>query len=233
MQLLKLLVGLWLALSLYACKIKTVNIRYEGRLMERYQVIRASNIRHGYYKMYHDNGNLALEHNYINGELNGEERIYHENGQLSGSLPLKNGDYQGYFTYYYPDGTLKQKGYYKDDALYGELCTYYRNGKTQKCVMMKNNMEQGAFREYSPEGVLVKKGNYVSMEGDEKGLEDGLIYEYDPKSMKLLIKKRCKEGFCCPIWERGKGYLRPSTSLCDEILNPEEAEKTSEGMKTK
>jgi antitoxin component YwqK of YwqJK toxin-antitoxin module len=227
MQLLKMLIGLWLALALYSCKVKTVTVRYEGRVVERYQALRKTNIRHGFYEIYHDNGNLALEHNYVDGELDGVERIYHENGALSAILPLKDGDYQGHFTYYYLDGTIKQRGYYKNDVLTGELCNYYSNGQTQKCVMMEGNTEQGDFREYSENGVLTRKGSYVSMFGDKEGLEDGLVYEYHPETMKLLNKKRCKDGFCCTIWERGKGFLRPSTSLCDEIMNPELEENNS------
>jgi hypothetical protein len=218
-QQIKILLGLWLVLCLYSCQSKVVTVRYEKRVVERYQVLTKSNVRHGYYKVYHDNGNVALEHTYNHGVLDGAERIYHEDGSLSGNLSLKNGNYEGPFVYYHPEGTVKQKGYYKKDVLGGELCSYYVNGKLKECVTMKNNMEQGAFREYAANGVLVRQGNYISILGDKEGLEDGLIYEYDSETRQLLLKKRCKEGFCCTIWERGKGYLKPSTSICDEIMN--------------
>jgi uncharacterized protein len=219
MQNLKLFLALWVVLGFCSCKIKTVTIRYEGRIVEKYEVLRKNNVRHGYYKIFHDNGNLAMEHTYTNGTLNGLEKIYHEDGTLSAELPLKDGDYHGHFVYYYPDGKVKQRGYYKEDVIVGEVCTYYRSGQTQECVTMKDNLENGAFREYSPEGVLTKKGNYITLQGEKKGVEDGLVYEYDAKTMKLIFKKRCKEGYCCVLWDREKGYLEPSTSICDEIMN--------------
>lgn len=218
-QEIKILLGVWLALCLYSCQTKVVTVRYEKRVVERYQVLTKSNVRHGYYKVYHDNGNIALEHTYNHGALNGSEKIYHEDGSLSGNLGIKNGNYEGPFVYYHPEGTVKQKGYYKEDKMNGELCSYYANGTLKECVTMKDNVEQGVFREYATNGVLVRQGNYVSILGDKEGLEDGLIYEYDSETRQLKSKKRCKEGFCCTVWERGKGYLRPSTSICDEIMN--------------
>lgn len=210
---------------LSACKTKVVTVRYEGRVSERYQVDRASNVRNGYYRVYHDNGKLALEHQYQNGQLNGMERIYHEDGSLSGELPLKNDNYHGNFRYYHPNGQLKQEGRYEEDALTGELCNYYENGQLKECVTLVDNTEQGPFREYSKEGTLVRSGNYISLFGDQEGLEHGLIYEYDAKTRRLLRKKRCEEGFCCTLWERDKGYLKPSTSVCEEILQEAELRK--------
>jgi len=224
-QLIKLLLGIWFALCLYSCQTKVVTVRYEKRVVERYQVLTESNVRHGYYKVYHNNGNVALEHSYNHGALDGVEKIFHEDGSLSGNLMLKNGKYEGFFTYYYPEGMIKQKGYYRANVMDGELCSYYMDGRLKECVTMKNNMEQGPFREYAPNGVLVREGRYRSILGDKEGLEDGLVYEYDSETRQLLAKKRCKEGFCCSIWERGKGYLRPSTSICDEIMN-DAAEKS-------
>lgn len=221
MKLLKIILALWLTLNCYSCAIKTVTVRYEGRLVERYQVLRKNNVRHGLYQIYHENGNLALEHQYDKGVLNGIERIFHEDGSLAGELPLKDGDYHGHFVYYYPEGHVKQRGYYKNDVLFGEVCTYHRNGQAEACVTIKDNLEQGPFREYSAEGVLVRTGNYITLPGEKKGVEDGLVYEYDAKTMRLMTKKRCKEGFCCPIWEKDKGYLRPTTSICDEIMTPQ------------
>lgn len=218
-QLSKILLGVWFALCLYSCQTKVVTVRYEGRVVERYQVLTKSNVRHGYYKVYHDNGNIALEHTYEHGSLNGSEKTYHEDGSLSGNLALKNGNYEGPFIYYHPEGTIKQKGYYEKDALYGQLCSYYTSGTLKECVTMRDNMEQGSFREYAENGVLIRQGNYISILGDQEGLEDGLIYEYDSETRKLMAKKRCKEGFCCTLWERGKGFLQPSTSICDEIMN--------------
>lgn len=218
-QLIKILLGLWLALCLHSCQTKVVTVRYDKRVVERYQVLTQSNVRHGYYKLYHNNGNIALEHTYNHGALSGLEKIFHEDGSLSGILRIKNGKYEGPFTYYHSEGMVQQKGYYKENVMDGELCSYYPDGTLKECVTMKNNVEHGPFREYASNGVLLRQGNYVSIMGDKEGLEDGLIYEYDPETRQLKVKKRCKEGFCCPIWERGKGYLKPSTSICDEIMN--------------
>ena len=204
-------------MCLQSCAHKTISVRYEGRLVERYQIDRKTQERDGFYNLYHSNKKIALQHHYQQGKLDGVEKIYHETGALAGVLPLKNGQYDGHFSYYYIDGTTKQKGYYKNDKINGYLSTYYRNGRLKETVKMVDNKENGPFRLYNNTGVLVKTGNYILLE--DKVLEQGLIYEYDPISRRLLAKKRCKEGYCCSIWERGKGYLRPSTSLCDEIMS--------------
>lgn len=218
MQLFKILLGLFLVLSIYSCKTKTITVRYEGRVVERYQVLRKNNLRDGFYRVYHENGNLALEHNYVNDKLDGMEVIYHEDGSLAGELSLSNGKYDGPFVYYHPNGALKQKGYYNNDKLTGLLCSYHDNGKVRECVMMRNNMEDGPFRQYSRSGVLIRQGTYISLVDEEEGLEEGWLYEYDEETMKLKVKKICEQGFCCPYWERGKGYLEPTTSVCDEIM---------------
>lgn len=225
MQLLKILLGFSLMLSFYSCKTKVVTVRYEGRVVERYEVIRKSNLRHGFYNVYHDNGALALEHNYIKGQLDGLEKIYHEDGSLSGVLNLKDGKYDGAFKYYHPNGALKQEGYYKQDKIIGLLYSYHDNGKLKEVVTMKNNMEDGPFRNYDRSGILVKKGNYVSLYGEEEGMENGWLYEYNPETMKLVEKKICEEGFCCPYWSAEEGYLKSTTSVCDEIMDNLEKKK--------
>jgi hypothetical protein len=93
--------------------------------------------------------------------------------------------------------------------------------------MMRDNKEQGGFREYSSNGVMTRKGNVISYPGEDAGLADGLIYDYDATTMRLTRKSRCTDGFCCPLWERGKGYLTPTTSLCDEIMNQKEENSSS------
>lgn len=226
-QLIRILLGICIASCLHSCQTKVVTVHYEKRVVERYQVLTKPNVRHGYYKLYHNNGNIALEHTYNHGALNGVEKIFHEDGSLSGVLQLKNGKYEGPFVYYHPEGTVQQKGYYKNNNMEGELCSYYVDGTLKECVTMKKNVEEGAFREYAPSGVLVRKGNYISILGDKEGLEEGLIYEYDSETRELKVKKRCKEGFCCPIWERGKGYLKPNNSICDEIMNGTDEKKSS------
>lgn len=207
---------LYCVIALHSCAYQTIGVRYEGRLVERYQIDRKTKERHGFYKLYHSNRKVALEHNYLQGKLDGVEKIYHENGALAGILPLKDGKYDGHFTYYYINGSIKQDGYYKEDKIKGDLSSYHRNGKLKEIVRMIDNEENGPFRTYSKNGVLIKQGNYRS--NGEEALEHGLIYEYDPESMRLLSKKICKDGYCCSTWERDKGYLRPSTSLCDEIM---------------
>ena len=180
-------------LSLQSCAYKTVSVRYDGRLVERYQIDRKTNERHGFYRLYHSNRKVALEHTYNQGKLNGIERIYHENGALAGTLALKEGKYHGHFTYYYIDGTVKQQGYYRDDKIVGDLTSYYRNGRIKESIKMHNNTEDGPFRLYSDNGVLIKQGNYITI--DDEAVEDGLLYEYDPQTMKMLSKKRCREGY--------------------------------------
>jgi len=213
-----LMISLCLLTSFFSCKLQTITVRQEGKLSERYQVIRKSKEKHGFHKVFYPNRKVAIEETYVKGQLDGPVYTYYENGQLESVVQTKAGTFDGDFIYYYEDGTIKQTGEYKDDKIVGQLYTYYANGQLKEMVTMENSDENGPFREYAKDGVLTAQGHYVSL-GERTALEQGLLYVYDPQSRKLLKKMRCRQGFCCTIWSAQKGYMFPTNDLCKDIIN--------------
>ncbi len=203
-----------------ACQIKTVRVRDQGKLIEKYQINRKTKEKEGYAKSFYDNKKIAIVEYYKNGLLDGTITSYYPDGSTQSTTIATAGKYEGDFRYYYEDGTLKQKGIHRNDKIEGNLTSYYPNGQIKEVVWIRANDENGPFREYNQAGVLTAQGNYVTV-GEATALEDGLLYLYDKETGKLEKKMRCKEGVCCTIWNNTAGYVSSKNKLCDEILDKE------------
>jgi antitoxin component YwqK of YwqJK toxin-antitoxin module len=68
--------------------------------------------RHGYWEIYHDNGQLCYKGNYVNDNRHGYWESYYRNGQLESKGNYVNGQRHGYWEDYYSDGQLYYKGNY-------------------------------------------------------------------------------------------------------------------------
>jgi antitoxin component YwqK of YwqJK toxin-antitoxin module len=209
---------LFLGLFFSACSIKTVTVRENGQLTERYQVNRKTKEKEGFSRLYHENRQIPIEQYYKEGVLNGTVKIYYADGTLESIAHTKDGMYIGEFEYYYQDGTLKQRGYYKRNKINGNLLTYYPNGQLKEVVFIKDNNEHGPFREYSSTGILIAEGHYIT-DGENTALEHGILHLYDKKEGYLIKKMRCRAGICCTVWNKEEGYLLPKNDLCRDILN--------------
>jgi antitoxin component YwqK of YwqJK toxin-antitoxin module len=120
-----------------SCKIQVVTLKSEeGVLMAKYQQHKKSKERNGYYRLYHENGKLAMEMFYKNGKLHGEERSYHQNGQLQNTSSTIMGSYEGPFKYWHATGVLHQEGNYINNNIEGNLKTYYPNGVLKEIVFL-------------------------------------------------------------------------------------------------
>lgn len=83
--------------------------------------------KHGYWEVYHENGNLLSKGNYINGEKHGYWEVYWFNGNLWHKGSYNQGQRHGYWEEYNSSGTLFYKGNY--DIGYWEY--FDVNGKLQ------------------------------------------------------------------------------------------------------
>ncbi len=217
LNIMRIVLSLCFVTGLFACQRKVIITRIDGKLSEKYQVLRKTNTKDGFYYSYHSNRRVAIEQTYKADKPHGFMRTYFEDGSLESVKQLKNGIFQGPFYYYYSNGILMQKGFYQANEIYGDLFSYFSNGQLKEVVSIQHNNEFGPFREYNEQGVLVAEGNYVS-ETDRTALEHGLLYIYDGTTQKLLRKMRCWQGHCCTIWNQENGYVPPSSDLCREIL---------------
>jgi len=73
--------------------------------------INENNQGHGYWEVYHDNGQLYYKGNYVDGKEHGYWEEYWDNGQLRYKGNYVNGNRGGYWEYYY-NGQLRFKRYY-------------------------------------------------------------------------------------------------------------------------
>lgn len=184
-----------------------------------YQMDKNSQKKHGLYKEFDvTTGKLLAERHYKMDRIHGIEKFYFSgSGALDGEFEYKNGVHDGPFTYYYEDGQKKQTGVYKAGKVEGMLIKYYPGGQMAEEVTHVEGVTQGVFKEYNENGTLKAEGEYTS-KSDRENLEQGLLKLYDENG-ELEKKMICQEGQCCTIWTVEEGEVKPSSKLCDAIIN--------------
>ncbi|MCH2044247.1 MAG: toxin-antitoxin system YwqK family antitoxin [Saprospiraceae bacterium] len=189
------LVGACLLLLLQSCQITVVKTRYDnGDIQEKIQVYKKRGTRNGFYRLFYENGQLALEQEFKNGKIIGEERGYYESGQLESVFQAKDGTYHGPFQFYHENGVLYQEGTYMDNEMEGELRTYYENGQLKEIIQMKKTHEHGPFVMYHDNGQVKMKGKFVNGEHYDGELK---VYSSDGQ---LLRIQDCNRGDCETLW---------------------------------
>ena len=104
------IIGVQKALSYMGMHIECYD---NGQVQEEYQIENGNH--HGFFKRYHDNGELRVETRFKNGlQLDGEVVSYHDNGSKARVVNLVNQLKQGEYREWYPNGKLKLIGVYKD-----------------------------------------------------------------------------------------------------------------------
>lgn len=193
LYLLSIIIG---AIMLTACKIQTLRTHTDdGKLLSKYQQLKKTAERHGFYKMYHENGKPAVVIFYKNGKLQGQEKGYHENGQLHYLANSENGSYEGPFKYWYATGVLHQEGNYINNNIEGDLKTYYPNGVLKEIVFFSRSIENGPFVIYFQNSKLKEEGHFLN-----GPYPDGTLKQYNDEGI-LIRKKQCIVGICETVWE--------------------------------
>ena len=95
------------------------NIKSETTYKKKYKAgwkkITTILVPHGIAKDYYENGVLAKEDPYVDGNRTGVLKSYAEDGHLDLSIEYRNGKKEGKVTYYNKDGTVLDIEYYKND----------------------------------------------------------------------------------------------------------------------
>jgi antitoxin component YwqK of YwqJK toxin-antitoxin module len=192
---------LFLTISLFACNngsvspIKVIS-ETKGGLKFEYEMDTIRKVKHGYSKLFYENGNVSIENIYVNDTLNGPQKEYFPSGKISAQFNIVLGKYHGVFKYFFEDGSIKQEGKYVDNVLVGELKSYYENGKLKEIVIMAENVEKGPFIEYFDNGNIKTKGVYHNGPYSEIDLLE--LYNEDGTLDKKMIcdgKGTCKTIF--------------------------------------
>lgn len=82
-------------------------------------------------KEHYDNGQLKSEMKFKSGELE-SSKLYHENGQLALEGAYRDGMKNGLWKRYYEEGQLEAKLMFQDDLFYGRIEWYYKNGQVKE-----------------------------------------------------------------------------------------------------
>ncbi len=82
-----------------------------------YEYFELNGEKHGEYKAYHQNGNLRISRNYVDGILHGQCIWYYENGKILDIYNYVNGSREGEYNSYDNTGKLEKHGFFKDNEL--------------------------------------------------------------------------------------------------------------------
>ena len=143
-------------------------------LYEEYEV-NEDGLRNGYYKSFHDNGQLRLELSYSEGKQNpGTIISYHKNGNKAREVVLsKNGNLNGAFTEWHDNGQLKKQGVYNEDVRTIQK-EWEENGNVHiESELNEKGERHGVTRLYHKNGQLQVEENFTN------GIQDdGTVISY-------------------------------------------------------
>ncbi len=113
---------------------------------------RRSDVRHGPYKEWHENGQMKAEGTYVDGERSGKWVEYYETGH-----ERKIGSYQvgrrvGEWTFFRENGDLSKKGGFKNGRRVGEWTFYHANGEKSASGRFEDGRRTGLWTFWTPEG---------------------------------------------------------------------------------
>ena len=172
---------------------KTINSWYDSAkstLKETYSVITApdgTEVKHGRYNIFFQNGKIWQEGSYENGKLQGLWKDYYEDGALKQELLYDKDLLNGETRYYYPSGKLQQKINYRNDLLNGMVIMYYENGNLQESCLYKDNLPEGELKTFYEDG----KTRFIK--NLKMGVENGSTISYYENG-KIQEKAFMKDG---------------------------------------
>ena len=89
----------------------------DGNRIE-YQFYRDGNdlVKHGFYKVYHSDGRVLWERNYVDGKLEGKSVRYYESGKVEYERNYVDGKFEGKWVEYDREGNILDEECYKNDV---------------------------------------------------------------------------------------------------------------------
>ena len=97
-----------------------------------------------------------------------KHKEYHENGQLKIEGEMVNGKRHGLWKSFYPDGKKWSETTFENGAKTGRTVTFYENGMMRYQGQYTNNERSGVWKFYNEEGALEK-----TVDHDEDGMNNG------------------------------------------------------------
>jgi antitoxin component YwqK of YwqJK toxin-antitoxin module len=110
---------------------------------------------------WHDNGQCAAMHNYVDGQLHGQCKKFYDSGRIQMECIFKNGKYHGPMTIWDNNGTI-EKRMYVNGLAHGKSASWYKNGRLAHDGEYVNGDLHGKYVMYDMSGKKIKKGVYVN-----------------------------------------------------------------------
>jgi hypothetical protein len=144
---------------------------------------------------YWENGAKSWEEHFYMDDLDGEQKYYHDNGQLRKIGTWDRGTLNGELKYFSPDGLLEYVLYYNDgdligysyegtdgvilpmkklDEASGKVEAYYKNGKKSTTGEFQGGRNHGQWIEYYSDGSVKEDESF------NYGFRDGLQKRFYP-----------------------------------------------------
>lgn len=193
-------IGFFFAFMLFGCTGTSDRIeerREDGTLIKLYYLNKDSLMEGNYTSYFEDGVRIYEQSNYINGELDGNRRIFNELGQLEIEEMYVHGILNDTLRIFYESGAIKVKMPYKSGILEGLATKYYANGAIQEEVWFENNQENGPFREYHENGNLRWEGKYLNGEN-----EFGELRNYNEQGELIKIMLCDSAAICRTTWTK-------------------------------
>ena len=164
----------------------------------------------GIWKYYYENGILAEERLYENGELNGLNTNYFENGKIKEKTSFINNKVEGIREYYHPNGKLLGKETYQNHNItnYGDF--FDENGSP---ILQSGT---GYIIHYNDKGIITYKGNYVNQQ--KEGLSEW-FYDNSKLEESFNYKKGIRNGVNKIYFQNGN--LMQKGNYDNDVLNGE------------
>jgi len=138
--------------------------------------------KEGFFKNYHENGQLKEEGNFINGKKDGLWKFYYENGQLEKEVNYKDDKLDGSYKVYHENNQLECDVSFKNGKQNdGEIISYHDNGTISRSVTLAEGQFEGEFNEWHKNGVLSRQGYYEKGEihGPYKLINSDNVVEHE------------------------------------------------------
>jgi len=121
----------------------------------------AKGAEHGPIKMWHENGNVALEGEFYFGQQYGVITSWHENGNKSGHVEYdKNGTQIGLSISWYENGNMKARCEMHQGWIHGTYETFHPNGVLSESFQAKYGSKDGESTSYDENGNVIAVERY-------------------------------------------------------------------------
>jgi uncharacterized protein len=114
---------------------------------------------------YYEDGTLAAEGDYVNGQRDGQWTIYSEAGGWKyAHVNYTEDEFDGRLKYYHPNGNISFETTYQNGVEHGYRKSFYVNGKIESEGWIQYDMRQGDWYEYNVRGIMTSHRYYLNDE---------------------------------------------------------------------